>query len=70
MWLLIGGLFIVPYEVFNRHFLTFKLFSISWIKTLIASVPIGVRYPGFNILKLRARGGMPVAFADFEVFYQ
>ncbi|EOA31105.1 hypothetical protein CARUB_v10014258mg, partial [Capsella rubella] len=24
------------------------------------------RYPGFNILKTRARGGMPVAFADFE----
>lgn len=23
-------------------------------------------YPGFNSLKLRARGGMPVAFADFE----
>ncbi|KFK38719.1 hypothetical protein AALP_AA3G151100 [Arabis alpina] len=23
-------------------------------------------YPGFNILKIRARGGMPVAFADFE----
>ncbi|CAI9114299.1 OLC1v1014988C3 [Oldenlandia corymbosa var. corymbosa] len=24
------------------------------------------QYPGFNSLKLRARGGMPVAFADFE----
>lgn len=24
------------------------------------------QYPGFNILKLRARGGMPVAFVDFE----
>ncbi|CAA7016794.1 unnamed protein product [Microthlaspi erraticum] len=24
------------------------------------------RYPGFNILRIRARGGMPVAFADFE----
>ncbi|KAF8096602.1 hypothetical protein N665_0305s0024 [Sinapis alba] len=24
------------------------------------------RYPGFSILKIRARGGMPVAFADFE----
>ncbi|KAM6585273.1 hypothetical protein CsatB_012275 [Cannabis sativa] len=23
------------------------------------------KYPGFNMLKLRARGGMPVAFADF-----
>ncbi|KAK9281758.1 hypothetical protein L1049_004663 [Liquidambar formosana] len=23
-------------------------------------------YPGFNVLKMRARGGMPVAFADFE----
>ncbi|KAJ4835859.1 hypothetical protein Tsubulata_030117 [Turnera subulata] len=23
-------------------------------------------YPGFNLLKLRARGGMPVAFADFK----
>ncbi|KAL7100099.1 hypothetical protein ACP275_09G126500 [Erythranthe tilingii] len=23
-------------------------------------------YPGFNSLKIRARGGMPVAFADFE----
>ncbi|KAH9713283.1 RNA-binding (RRM/RBD/RNP motifs) family protein [Citrus sinensis] len=23
-------------------------------------------YPGFNMLKMRARGGMPVAFADFE----
>lgn len=25
------------------------------------------RYPGFCMLKLRAKGGMPVAFADFEV---
>lgn len=25
------------------------------------------RYPGFNVLKLRAKSGMPVAFADFEV---
>ncbi|KAL5579512.1 hypothetical protein UlMin_011954 [Ulmus minor] len=24
------------------------------------------QYPGFNMLKLRARSGMPVAFADFE----
>lgn len=24
------------------------------------------QYPGFNSLKVRARGGMPVAFADFE----
>ncbi|XP_059642064.1 protein WHI4 [Cornus florida] len=24
------------------------------------------QYPGFNLLKVRARGGMPVAFADFE----
>ncbi|KAA8540299.1 hypothetical protein F0562_024138 [Nyssa sinensis] len=24
------------------------------------------QYPGFNMLKVRARGGMPVAFADFE----
>ncbi|XP_060205868.1 uncharacterized protein LOC132633455 [Lycium barbarum] len=24
------------------------------------------QYPGFNTLKVRARGGMPVAFADFE----
>ncbi|GAB2216831.1 hypothetical protein Droror1_Dr00024611 [Drosera rotundifolia] len=24
------------------------------------------QYPGFNALKIRARGGMPVAFADFE----
>lgn len=24
------------------------------------------QYPGFNVLKIRARGGMPVAFADFE----
>ncbi|KAA3479262.1 RNA-binding with multiple splicing [Gossypium australe] len=23
-------------------------------------------YPGFNMLKIRAKGGMPVAFADFE----
>lgn len=28
---------------------------------------IGSRYPGFNVIKLRAKGGMPVAFADFEV---
>lgn len=28
---------------------------------------IGARYPGFNVIKLRAKGGMPVAFADFEV---
>lgn len=27
-------------------------------------------YPGFNSLKLRARGGMPVAFADFEEIEQ
>ncbi|XP_015866195.1 protein WHI4 [Ziziphus jujuba] len=27
-------------------------------------------YPGFNMLKLRARGGMPVAFADFEEIEQ
>lgn len=27
----------------------------------------GIRYPGFNTLKVRDRGGMPVAFADFEV---
>lgn len=26
-----------------------------------------IRYPGFNSLKVRDRGGMPVAFADFEV---
>ncbi|GAB2269276.1 hypothetical protein Dimus_004201 [Dionaea muscipula] len=24
------------------------------------------QYPGFNALKIRARGGLPVAFADFE----
>ncbi|KAG8481842.1 hypothetical protein CXB51_027156 [Gossypium anomalum] len=24
------------------------------------------KYPGFNMLKIRAKGGMPVAFADFE----
>ncbi|XVE51957.1 hypothetical protein DITRI_Ditri02bG0081700 [Diplodiscus trichospermus] len=24
------------------------------------------QYPGFNMLKIRAKGGMPVAFADFE----
>ncbi|XP_020534056.1 U2 small nuclear ribonucleoprotein B'' isoform X2 [Jatropha curcas] len=24
------------------------------------------QYPGFNVLKMRAKGGMPVAFADFE----
>ncbi|XP_050232357.1 protein WHI4 [Mercurialis annua] len=24
------------------------------------------QYPGFNFLKVRAKGGMPVAFADFE----
>ncbi|GKV36535.1 hypothetical protein SLEP1_g44656 [Rubroshorea leprosula] len=24
------------------------------------------QYPGFNVLKIRNRGGMPVAFADFE----
>ncbi|KAG2305696.1 hypothetical protein Bca52824_025444 [Brassica carinata] len=28
------------------------------------------RYPGFSILKIRARGGMPVAFADFEELEQ
>ncbi|CAH8316274.1 unnamed protein product [Eruca vesicaria subsp. sativa] len=28
------------------------------------------RYPGFNILKIRARSGMPVAFADFEEIEQ
>jgi len=25
------------------------------------------RYAGFNLVKMRSRGGMPVAFADFEV---
>lgn len=30
----------------------------------------GARYPGFNMLKLRARSGMPVAFADFEVMQE
>ncbi|GMI93734.1 hypothetical protein like AT3G13700 [Hibiscus trionum] len=28
------------------------------------------KYPGFNMLKLRAKGGMPVAFADFEQIEQ
>ncbi|OMO70817.1 hypothetical protein CCACVL1_18642 [Corchorus capsularis] len=28
------------------------------------------RYPGFNVLKIRAKGGMPVAFADFEQIEQ
>lgn len=28
------------------------------------------QYPGFSTLKLRARGGMPVAFADFEELEQ
>ncbi|KAK9997695.1 hypothetical protein SO802_022381 [Lithocarpus litseifolius] len=28
------------------------------------------RRPGFNMLKMRARGGMPVAFADFEEIEQ
>lgn len=28
------------------------------------------QYPGFNTLKLRAKGGMPVAFADFEQIEQ
>ncbi|CAI0392154.1 unnamed protein product [Linum tenue] len=26
-----------------------------------------VQYPGFNVLKMRDQGGMPVAFADFEI---
>lgn len=30
-------------------------------------VAFTARYSGFNTLKVRARGGMPVAFADFEV---
>ncbi|KAL3598282.1 hypothetical protein D5086_006200 [Populus alba] len=25
------------------------------------------QYPGFHVLKIRAKGGMPVAFADFEI---
>lgn len=29
----------------------------------------GSRYPGFKVLKMRAKGGMPVAFADFEVYH-
>lgn len=33
----------------------------------MASFLFGASYPGFNMLKLRARGGMPVAFADFQV---
>ncbi|XP_023513427.1 U2 small nuclear ribonucleoprotein B'' 2 [Cucurbita pepo subsp. pepo] len=28
------------------------------------------KYPGFNVLKLRAKSGMPVAFADFEEIEQ
>ncbi|GMI77921.1 hypothetical protein like AT3G13700 [Hibiscus trionum] len=28
------------------------------------------KYPGFNMLKIRAKGGMPVAFADFEEIEQ
>ncbi|KAE8696403.1 proline-rich receptor-like protein kinase PERK5-like [Hibiscus syriacus] len=28
------------------------------------------KYPGFNMLKIRAKGGMPVAFADFEQIEQ
>ncbi|EEF34985.1 RNA binding protein, putative [Ricinus communis] len=28
------------------------------------------QYPGFNVLKMRAKGGMPVAFADFEEIEQ
>ncbi|GAV60516.1 RRM_1 domain-containing protein [Cephalotus follicularis] len=27
-------------------------------------------YPGFNVLKMRAKGGMPIAFADFEEIEQ
>ncbi|PPS01977.1 hypothetical protein GOBAR_AA18679 [Gossypium barbadense] len=27
------------------------------------------KYPGFNMLKIRAKGGMPVAFADFELTF-
>lgn len=34
---------------------------------LTVYVAFTARYPGFNTLKVRARGGMPVAFADFEV---
>jgi hypothetical protein len=26
------------------------------------------RQPGFHLLKMRRRGGMPVAFADFTVY--
>lgn len=33
----------------------------------MAFMLFGARYPGFNVLKMRAKGGMPVAFADFEV---
>ncbi|XVF26937.1 hypothetical protein REPUB_Repub14bG0063300 [Reevesia pubescens] len=28
------------------------------------------QYPGFNMLKIRAKGGMPVAFADFQEIEQ
>ncbi|KAK8618766.1 hypothetical protein V6N13_132747 [Hibiscus sabdariffa] len=28
------------------------------------------KYPGFNMLKIRTKGGMPVAFADFEEIEQ
>ncbi|KAK9030890.1 hypothetical protein V6N11_032295 [Hibiscus sabdariffa] len=28
------------------------------------------KYPGFNLLKIRVKGGMPVAFADFEQIEQ
>uniref|UniRef100_A0A6M2EK75 RRM domain-containing protein n=1 Tax=Populus davidiana TaxID=266767 RepID=A0A6M2EK75_9ROSI len=28
------------------------------------------QYPGFHVLKIRAKGGMPVAFADFEEIEQ
>lgn len=28
-----------------------------------------IRYQGFNSIKIQAKGGMPVAFADFEVYF-
>jgi len=40
---------------------------ILWVWKCDGLNSFGSRYPGFHVLKIRAKGGMPVAFADFEV---
>jgi len=49
---------------------TLQCFPSTWCSSLnlMSSIHFS-RYAGFNMVKMRSRGGMPVAFADFEVSY-